>query len=128
MRSTLIAYLASALTGSIKVSQELPYEEGGVALNTKNLRRIYIDEPRTEHSQLVGTFDQDVMEKITTIPGVLSVDAKNRNADLDSALTILAQARDYTTTNSFRNEFDYTTEIDTGIITYTFEYRFHTID
>jgi hypothetical protein len=128
MRSTLIAYLTANLAGSIRVSQELPYEEGGVALNTKNLRRIYIDEPSTEHSQLVGTFDRDVMEKITTIPGVLSVDAKNRNADLDSALAILAQARDYTTTNSFRNEFDYTTEIGNGIMTYNFEYRFHTID
>jgi hypothetical protein len=129
MRTALLAYLTANLTGSIRVSSELPYEEGGAPLNLKNLRRVYLNEPTTEVSQLLGTFDSDILEKITTVSGVLSTDAKQRNTDLDSALVILAAAKNTTTiTNSFRNEFDYTTEIDAGIITYTFEYRFHTID
>jgi len=129
MRTALLAYLAANLTGTIKSSQELPYEEGGASLNLKNLRRVYLNEPTTEVSQLVGTFEGDILEKITTVSGVLSVDAKQRNSDLDQALQILAQAKNSATiTNSFRNEFDYTTEIVNGIITYNFEYRFHSID
>jgi hypothetical protein len=129
MRTQLLAYLTANLTGTIKPSQELPYEEGGVSLNLKNLRRVYLDEPYTEMNQLVGTFDSDINEKITIVQGFLSTDARQRNTDLDSALTILANAKDTATiTTSFRNEFDYTTEISNGIITYNFEYRFHSID
>jgi len=127
MRIQLLAYLTANLTGTIKPSQELPYEEGGVSLNLKNLRRVYLDEPYTEMNQLVGTLDSDINEKITIVQGVLSTDAKQRNTDLDSALTTLAQAKNIATT-SFRNEFDYTTEISNGVITYNFEYRFHSID
>jgi len=129
MRTQLLAHLQANLTGAIKASAELPYEEGGVSLNLKNLRRVYLAEPYIEMDQLVGTFDSDINEKITVVQGLLSTDAKQRNADLDSALTIIAQAKDITTiTNSFRNEFDYTTDISNGIITYNFEYRFHSID
>jgi len=127
MRTELLAYLTANLTGTIKPSQELPYEEGGVSLNLKNLRRVYINEPYTEMNQLVGTLDSDINEKIVIVQGVLSTDAKQRNTDLDSALTILANAKNIATT-SFRNEFDYTTEISNGVITYNFEYRFHSID
>jgi hypothetical protein len=56
------------------------------------------------------------------------VDAKNRNADLDAALSVLTNAKNVTTiTNAFRKEFDYTTVIDADRITYEFEYRFHTL-
>lgn len=129
MRTEILAYLKANLTGTIKVSDELPFEEGGVSLNLKNLRRVYVNEPYTEMNQLVGTLDDDVNEKITIVQGLLSTDAKQRNTDLNSALTILANAKDIATiTTSFRNEFDYTTEISNGIITYNFEYRFHSID
>jgi hypothetical protein len=45
MRTALLAYLTANLTGSIRVSSELPYEEGGAPLNLKNLRRVYLNEP-----------------------------------------------------------------------------------
>lgn len=128
MRAQLLTYLTANLTGTIKASNELPWEEGGNALYLKNMRRVYLDEPNTEVDQLVATFDTDVLQKITTVRGFMAVDAKNRNADLDTALTTLAQAKDVNTiTDSFRKEFDYTTSIDADRITYEFEYRFYTI-
>lgn len=128
MRAQLLSYLTSNLTSSIKTSQELPWAEGNNPLYLKNMKRVYLDEPNTEVDELLPTFDTDVNQKITTVRGFLAVDAKNRNADLDTALTTLASAKDVSTiTDSFRKEFDYTTTIDGAVIVYEFEYRFYTL-
>lgn len=128
MRQALLTYLTTALTGTIKPSNELPFEQGGSALYIKNMRKVYLDEPEVEQTELIATFDEDVLQNITTVRAYLSVDAKNRNSDLDQALIILAQARTQADiSSSFRKEFDYTTTIDGDKIIYEFEYRFYTL-
>jgi hypothetical protein len=128
MRTQLLAYLTANLTGSIKPSQELPFEQSGNSLYLKNLRRVYLNEPSTEQDQLIGTFDDDINQQITTVQAFLAVDAKNRNADLDSALTTMSQAlKQADITDSFRKEFDYTTTLDDDKIIYEFEYRYYQI-
>lgn len=128
MRQALLNYLTSALTGTIKTSNELPFEQGGSALYIKNMRKVYLDEPEVEQTELIATFDEDVNQNITTVRGYLAVDAKNRNTDLDSALLTLALARTQADiSSSFRKEFDYTTTIDDDRIIYEFEYRFYTL-
>jgi hypothetical protein len=128
MRTQLLAYLTANLTGSIKPSQELPFEQSGNSLYLKNLRRVYLNEPSTEQDQLIGTFDDDINQQITTVQAFLAVDAKNRNSDLDSALTTMSQAlKQADITDSFRKEFDYTTTLDDDKIIYEFEYRYYQI-
>lgn len=129
MRAELLTYLTANLTGTIKTSQEQPWTEGGQPLYTKNLRKVYLSEPFTEMDELIPVLNgADINQKVTRVRGFLQVDAKNRNADLDTALTTLAQAKDITTiTNSFRKEFDYTTSIDADKVLYELEYRFYTI-
>ena len=128
MRQALLSYLTTALTGTIKTSNELPFEQGGSALYIKNMRKVYLDEPEVEQTELIATFDEDVNQNITTVRGYLSVDAKNRNSDLDTALITLATARTQADiSSSFRKEFDYTTTIDGDKIIYEFEYRFYTL-
>jgi hypothetical protein len=129
MRTELLTYLTANLTGSIKPSQEQPWTEGGQPLYTKNLRKVYLSEPYTEMEELVSVLNgADINRKIIYVRGFLQVDAKNRNADLDSALTTLAQAKDITTiTGAFRKAFDYTTSIDADKVLYELEYRFYTI-
>jgi hypothetical protein len=129
MRTQLLAYLTTNLTGSIKTSQELPWTEGGQRLDLKNMRRVYLDEPTKEQAQLLAMIgEDDINQTITRVRGYLTVDAKARNSDLDAALTTLAQAKSVTTiTDSFRKEFDYTTTVDADRITYELEYRFYTL-
>jgi len=128
MRTQLLSYLTTNLTASIKTSQELPFEQGGSALYLKNMRRVYLDEDNVEQEQIITTFDNAISQNITTVRAFLAVDAKNRNVDLDDALTILAAAKDGASiTNSFRKEFDYTTTIDNDMLIYEIEYRFYTI-
>lgn len=129
MRARLLDYITNNLAGSIKTSQELPWDQGGAPLYKKNLKRVYLDEPQIEQSVLQAVIDgNDVMQVQTTIKGYLTVDAKNKSGDLDAALSVLVNARTQSgITESFRNEFDYVTEIDQGQITYNFEYRFFTV-
>ena len=130
MRAELLSYLTTNLTGTIKPSQELPFEQGGSANYLRNMRKVYLDEPYTEQDSLINTLDEasEVNQMITTVRAYLAVDAKNRNADLDSALAIMNSAlRQANITNSFRKEFDYTTTIDDDRIIYEFEYRYYTL-
>lgn len=130
MRTQLLSYLTANLTGTIKTSQELPFEQGGSANYLRNLRKVYLDEPYTEQDTLINTLDEssDVNQKITYVRGYLAVDAKNRNADLDAALNIMSQAlRQADITNSFRKEFDFSTNMDDDRVVYEFEYRYYTL-
>lgn len=127
MRTELLAYLTSTLTGTIKPSQELPFEQGGSANYLRNLRKVYLDEPYTEQDIMFNTLDDaDITQKITYVRGYLAVDAKNRNADLDSALTTMSNAlKQANITDSFRKEFDFSTSIDDDRVVYEFEYRYY---
>ena len=129
MRTELLTYLTAQLTGSIKTSQELPWSEGTNPLYIKNARRVYLDEPYTEESDLFPTMGSLMInERITIVRWYLSVDAKNRNTDLDSALNILGSAKDITTiTGVYKRLFDYTITIDNDRVIYEGEYRFYNL-
>ena len=129
MRTELLAYLTANLTGSIKTSQEQPFEQGGDPLYLKNMRKVYLAEPQTEQDQLIPVLTgDDINQMITTVRGYLAVDAKNRNSDLDQALNYMGTAlRSANIPDSFRKEFDYTTTIDNDILLYEFEYRYYTL-
>jgi hypothetical protein len=126
MRTQLLTYLTAQLTGDIKTSQELPWSEGTNPLYLKNARRVYLDEPYTEQDTLFPTLGSlQINSRVTVVRWYLTMDAKNRNADLDSALTILGSAKDITTiTGVFTRLFDYTVSIDNDRVVYEGEYRF----
>jgi hypothetical protein len=126
MRTELLTYLTAQLTESIKTSQELPFQEGTNPLYMKNARRVYLDEPYTEQDTLFPTLGTlQINQRTTIVRWFLTVDAKNRNTDLDSALTILGSAKDITTiTGVYTRLFDYTVSIDNDRVIYEGEYRF----
>ena len=126
MRTELLTYLTAQLTGTIKTSQELPFQEGTNPLYLKNARRVYLDEPYTEQETFLPTLGSlQINQRTTIVRWFLTMDAKNRNTDLDSALTILGGAKDITTiTGVFTRLFDYTVSIDNDRVIYAGEYRF----
>ena len=126
MRTELLTYLTAQLTGSIKTSQELPFQEGTNPLYLKNARRVYLDEPYTEQETFLPTLGTlQINQRTTVVRWFLTMDAKNRNTDLDSALTILGSAKDITTiTGVFTRLFDYTVNIDNDRVVYEGQYRF----
>ena len=126
MRTELLTYLTAQLTASVKTSEELPWQEGTNPLYIKNARRVYLDEPYTEQSEFLPTLGSlTINTRVTIVRWFLSMDAKNRNTDLDSALTILGSAKDITTiVGVWQRQFDYTVTIDNDRVIYEGEYRF----
>jgi hypothetical protein len=130
MRTELLTYLSANLLGSIKTANELPWSQGDNPLYLQNKKRVYLDEPVTKQTAIIQLLNSpDIFETVTTITGYLTVDAKNRPIDTDSVLATLSAAKDLSNIPaSFRKEFDYDATIDRDVITYTFEYRFYTIN
>ena len=130
MRTELLNYLKDNLTGSIIAATELPWSSGDNPLYLQNKKRVYLDEPVTKQTAIIQLLNSpDILETVTTVTGYLAVDAKNRPIDLDSVLATLKAAKDLSNiAASFRKEFDYDVTIDRDVMTYTFEYRFNTIN
>ena len=78
----------------------------------------------TQFQEFLGGNDYDQTE--TTINAYLSVDAKNPPADLDTRIASITSARS-AVANVVSRQCETTTEIESDIITYTFEYTFLTI-
>jgi hypothetical protein len=127
-RSTIITQLQTDLAvGNISVSTELPYTAGSDSLNIKNMKTVYVDADNTEitqNQQFLSGSGVDQTE--TTINAYLSVDAKNPPADLDTRIASIQNAKQ-SVANVFVRECETTSDIDSDIITYTFEYKFTTI-
>jgi len=131
MRSGILTRLQSSFTTStvFRVSTELPWSQGDNPLYLKNLKTIYVDKPEQISSSLIDTLDYRGVDQIDqTLEVFLAVDAKNPPTQLDSAVSTILAAKDYTGVTNFSNESDYTVEINNDIITYTFEFRISSVN
>lgn len=129
IRSTLLTQLQTDLaTGNISVSTELPYSSGSDTLNIKNMKTLYLDaedKSLTEAYSFVSS-DADIYETESVINAFLSVDAKNQPSDIDTRIASILNAKS-SVANVTSAECSVSSEIESDVITYTFEYRFTTI-
>ena len=128
-RSDLITQITTKLAAhtDFTISQELPFDSGGIPLYDKNLKTVYVDEQEIAVEELYSTLDQGVVNQTTTtINAYLSVDAKNQLTDIDTVVANLLIARNVVT-GTVDSTSDYETDIAEDVITYTFEYNFITV-
>jgi len=128
-RSDLIGRITTNIQPypTFSISEELPFESGGVPLYEKNLNTVYVDEQQIFVEELYDTLDQGVVnETLTTINAYLSVDAKNQDNNIDTVVANLLISRNVIT-GTVDNTSSYETEIEDDVITYTFEYNFTTV-
>jgi hypothetical protein len=128
-RSDLIGRITTNIQpyATFSISEELPFESGGVPLYEKNLNTVYVDEQQIFVEELYDTLDQGVVnETLTTINAYLSVDAKNQDNNIDTVVANLLISRNVIT-GTVENTSSYETEIEDDVITYTFEYNFTTV-
>jgi hypothetical protein len=128
MRDTLLTQITTNLTGSsVKVSSELPWNNGGEVLHIRNKKHFYLDEEQEAREEFIKCLDKnDVEQKTTTLNGYLTVDAKNQPSDIANVVADILSANSVITA-SIDSSADVTTEIEDDYITYTFEFNFITI-
>jgi len=128
-RSDLITQITTNIAAhtDFTISQELPFDSGGIPLYNKNLKTVYVDEQEIAVEELYSTLDQGVVnETTTTINAYLSVDAKNQLSDINTVVANLLVARNVIS-GTIDSTSDYETAIAEDVITYTFEYNFTTV-
>ena len=128
MRDTLLTQITSNLSGSsVKVSSELPWNNGGEVLYVKNMKHFYLDAEEQTREEFIKCLDKnDVEQTTTTLTGYLTVDAKNQPSDISSVVANVVSANSVITA-SIDSSVDVTTDIEDDYVTYTFEFNFITI-
>lgn len=130
MRTQLVQAITTAISTltQFAVATELPWEQGGLPLFRKNMKRVYVDREHLEETTLLPTLDgSDVFQNDLITNVYLAVDAKNPPSQLDSAITQILSAKDSTGITNFGVESDYTLDKQEDVLTYTFEFRMNTI-
>lgn len=125
IRTDLLANVTTQLSGtSVGVSNELPWQSGGVPLYEKNMKKFYLSQPNKEIRQLHTTLDRsDVFETETTLTAYFTVDAKNEPTDIDTIVSKVLNSRN-SIAGQYINECEVTVEAEQDRNTYTFVYRF----
>ena len=126
MRGQLLSAITSATSTltQFAVSTELPWQQNGIPLFRKNMKKIYVDRSRMEETTLIPTLNGDEVFQNDLITEVyLAVDAKNTPSQLDSAITAILACKSTTGVVNFSNESDYTLDKQEDVLTYTFEFR-----
>lgn len=126
MRTELLSAITSATSTltQFAVSSELPWEQNGTSLYRKNMKKIYVDNPRLEQSIMFATLSgPEVFQNDLITEVFLAVDAKNPPSQLDSAISQILSAKSNTGIVNFGTESDYTVDKQEDVIIYTFEFR-----
>jgi hypothetical protein len=130
MRTELLSAITTATSTltQFAVSQELPWEQNGVPLYRKNMKRIYVSPDVLTQTAVIPTLDHaNVLQNSTVNQVFVSVDAKNNPSQLPELITQILSCRDKTGVVNFITEADYTQERSEDVLTLTFEFRLNAI-
>lgn len=128
IRDQLLTTLDAALAASsVAVSTELPFDQSGVPLYAKNMKKLYIDKDNLTRDPLIETLDFNPVESvITTVTAYLTVDAKNPVSDIDTITAVIVNSKN-SIPNQITRNCDVTTEYDNDQLIYTFDFEFASI-
>jgi len=130
MRTELLSSITSAVSTltQFAVATELPWEQNGKPLFHKNMKRIYVDQEYKKESTMMPTLDfNNVIEDNLITNVYLTCDAKNPPTQLNAVISKILAAKDATNVVNFQVESDYTVDKQEDVLTFTFEFRFDTI-
>ena len=126
MRTELLSAITTAISTltQFAVSTELPWEQNGTPLYTKNMKKVYVNLERMEETTLFPTLNGgEVFQNDSICEVYVAVDAKNQPSQLDSLITKILGAKNSTGIVNFGFESDYTLDIQEDVLIYTFEFR-----
>jgi hypothetical protein len=126
MRTNLLTAITSATSTltQFAVSQELPFTSAGDPLFTKNVKKIYVDNPQLEQSTVIYTFEKNNLDlNVYTYAVYFTVDAKNPPSQTQQVLQRILDCKNKTGRTSYDDESDYTMEFQEDKLIYSIEIR-----
>lgn len=111
MRDDIINYVKSLNLNSVTVTTDLPFDDSGVALYLKNVKKIYIDREQITSEPIVQTLDAVTINNTTTSVSLyFTIDAKQVLSNYTDIVNGLKAAKDVT---SFAGVNNRTAEVAT---------------
>lgn len=126
MRTQLLSAITTAISTltQFAVSQELPWEQNGLPLFRKNMKKVYVDRTQQEETTLIPVLDgNDVFQDDLITQVFVAVDAKNTPTQLDALISKILATKSTISVVNFGLESDYTVDKQEDVLIYTFEFR-----
>lgn len=126
MREDLISYIKTLPLGNFSVSDELPRDEGGVALYVKNPRRIYVDREEYDTVPVIETLNGlDIHAEQTSVNVYFTADAKTIPANYNTLVSKLKLGKDINQTGGYtRRKVEVMTETDQDLLITRVNFKF----
>lgn len=126
MRTDILNYLLSQNLGTVTVSQELPWEENGVPLYIKNLKKVYVAEDEINIEPLISTLNADnIHTEVTSVRAYVACDAKQTPPNFSEIISAMTLAKNVVTdTGIWRRECVVNREYINDVLSTELEYRF----
>jgi biopolymer transport protein ExbD len=100
MRTEVINYLKTQNLGSIAVSSDLPFDDSGVPLYTKNAKKVYVDNRQITTDPLVQTLGGvNILNESHSVDIFFAVDAKTLITNYDTVVNTIRTVKDNVTLN-----------------------------
>jgi hypothetical protein len=98
MRTEVINYLKTQNLNGLATSTDLPFDDSGVPLYTKNVKRIYVDnEQRTSEPFIQTLGGVNINNEATSVTIYFALDAKNLITSYDTVVNTVKGVKDITT-------------------------------
>jgi hypothetical protein len=126
MRELVQDYIRGLSLGSFTLVNDLPYDDAGIPLYIKNVKRIYVEPLQVETTPVIQTLGGFSLSNETNIIRVyFTADAKQVPANYDALVSLLKAAKDITTiVGAYTRECDVTTEFVSDLVVTTLELRY----
>lgn len=95
MRDSVLQKIKRLSPQGMRVSEELPYNEGGTELFLKNPKTIYVDNLEIDNDPLIATLSGlNIVNEINSVRIYFTIDAKTKASNYDSLVSQLRSLRD----------------------------------
>lgn len=95
MRTEVLDYLKTQNLGSLGVTNDLPFDDSGVPLYTKNVKRVYVDAEQVATDPIIQTLGGvNIYNEGTSVAIYFAVDAKTLITNYNTVVNTIKTVKD----------------------------------
>jgi hypothetical protein len=127
MRQEVIDYINTLSLGGFLLSAEIPWEQDGVVLYLKNLKKIYVGLTEKTEEAVVRTLDAlQITSKVSIISIFFACDAKQIPSNYEVLVDDLLAGKNIALDGVVRRESDVSTTVQSDTLITEIQIRFTT--
>lgn len=95
MRTQVLDYLKTQNLGSLSVTNDLPFDDSGVPLYTKNAKKVYVNAKQVSSEPIIQTLNGvNINNEVASTSVYFAVDAKTLITNYDTVVNTIKTVKD----------------------------------